>query len=209
MLIHGGTQEQLLAEAPTGAGSRSVEGSIDSDSVLISLWVGSVTAGDLTVTVYTLTDAGKEVEIISFPVVSAPTVELLLRKAAISLQKFRVQVDYTGACSFEIYARAVSGGESSARILGSDSWTVTQATVGTLAVELIPAALTDRQGLVLKNWSGTQTIYVAESLVKAAVGTGYPLAPKDALALDIAAGASVYAVSDGAGADIRIAQAGA
>lgn len=209
MLINTGTQERLIAESTTEAGSTIKEGSIKSDSLLVSLWVDSVTSGDLSVAVYTLTDSGKETEVILFPTISSPTTELLLRKSAVALQRFRVVVTYSGVCTYEVYVRAIEGaGESSSKILGATNWKVSQATVGTSAAVLIGAALTDRAGVVVKNWSATQTVYIAETLAKADTGTGYPLAPRDALAMDIAAGAEVYAVSDIAGADIRIAESG-
>jgi hypothetical protein len=81
-------------------------------------------------------------------------------------------------------------------------------TVGVITGILIPAALTDRTGIVIKNWSQTQTIYLGASPGEASIAAGYPLAPKDGLALDIAAGVTIYAVADIAGADIRIAESG-
>lgn len=209
MLLHPGTQERLISESTTGAGSSSKEGSIQSDSLLATLWVGSVTSGTLTVSVYTLTDTGKEVLLFSFPAISAPTSNLLLKKAGVSLQRFRVEATYTGVCNYEVYIRATEGiGESSNKILGADTWKVSQSTVTTVAAVLIPASLTDRNGLVLKNWSPTGNIFVAESLAKATAALGYPLAPKDALALDVAAGAAIYAIADAASVDVRIAESG-
>lgn len=209
MLLNVGTQERLLAESTSGAGTTVREGSIKSDSLVATLWVDSVSSGSLTVSVYTMTDNGKEILLFSFPTVSAPSTELLLKKSGVSLQRFRVSASYTGTCSYEIYIRAVEGiGESSTRLLGSDNWRVQQDTVTTTAAILIPAALTDRNGVLLKNWSGAATIYVAETLLKATSAIGYPLAPKDALAMDIAAGAAVYAVADAGTADVRIAESG-
>jgi hypothetical protein len=183
---------------------------IDSDSLLVSLWVNSVTAGALTVTVTTLTDEGKETQIISFPAVSAPTAELLLKKSAVSLQRFKVTATYTGGCDYEIYVRAIAGsGESSAKILGSDNWQVSQLTLGTTPQVLISSSLNDRNGVLIKNWSAAANVFIGESLAKADPLIGYPLAAKDALALDIAAGAEVYGVSDIAGADLRIVESGA
>lgn len=209
MIINYGTQERFLKEAPDAAGETSKEGSIRSDSLLVSLWVQNVSSGSLTITVYTLTDEGKEVSVITFPAINAPTTNLLLRKSAVSLQRFRIVASYTGACDYEVYVRAIEGaGESSSRILGNNDWRVSQQTVGTVAVALIPASLDDRQGILVKNWSSTQTLYIAESAVKATVADGYPLAPRDALALDVAAGAEVWAVSSAPGADVRLAEAG-
>lgn len=209
MLLHAGTQERLISEVTIGSGSTVREGSIASDSVLVTLWVNSVTSGDLQVTVYTLTDNGKEKEIITFPTLAAPTTELLLRKSAISLQRFRVVATYSGICDYEIYVRAIEGaGESSSRITGATSWRVSQEDVTTSAAVLIAASLEDRQGVLVKNWSSSGTVFIAEQLASATISIGYPLAPKDALALDIAAGTAVYAVSDAGTVDIRIVEAG-
>lgn len=209
MLMHPGTQERLIAESVLGAGSTVREGSIQSDSLVATLYVNSISSGDLTITVYTLTDTGKETTIITFPAVSAPSSNLLIRKAAISLQRFRVVASYTGVCDYEVYIRAIDGaGESSAKILGNTNWRVSQADVTTVPIVLIPAALDDRAGVLVKNWSTVSTVYIAESLAKADVNIGYPLAPRDALAMDIAAGAAVYAVADAGTADCRITEAG-
>jgi hypothetical protein len=208
-LLYPGTQERVLSEATTGAGSKSCEGSIRSDSLVATLWVENIASGTLTVTVYTLTDTDKEVLLFTFPALTAPSVNLLLRKSGVSLQRFRVVASYTGACQFEVYVRAISGsGESSARILGAIDWRVSQGTVGTTPQVLIGSALTDRQGVLVKNWSATQTLYIAEASAKATIADGYPLAPRDALALDIAAGAEVWAVSDAPGADARLVESG-
>lgn len=209
MLINVGTQERMLLESPTEAGSKSVEGSIRSDSLVATLWVDSVTAGTLSITFYTLTDTGKETELFHFPDVTAGTTNLLLKKSGISLQRFRIQANYSGACTYEVYVRAVEGaGESSTRILGSSDWRVSQLNISTTPVILIAASLEDRNGVLVKNWDNTGTLYIGESLAKADPTVGYPLAPKDALALDIAAGAAVYAVGTQAVVDVRVAEAG-
>lgn len=211
MLIHPGTQERLIAETTTAAGTTIREGSIQSDSLLVTLHVSDVISGSLQVSVVTLVDDDGQTSsnIITFPVLNAPTVNILLRKAAVSMQRFRITATYSGVCTYKVYVRAIEGaGESSARILGSSDWRVSQLTVGTSPVILIAASLDDRSGILVKNWSVTQTIYISEDSIKADAAVGYPLAPRDALALDIAAGAQVWAVSDAAGADIRLAEAG-
>lgn len=208
MLIHVGTQERVIRESPTLGGVTSKDGSIFSDSLLATLWVDS-TAGSLDISVFTLTDTGKETLLFSFPSISAGTTSLLLKKSGVSLQRFRIQATYSDACSYEVYVRAVEGiGESSTAILGSNTWKVSQTDVTTTPAVLIASSLTDRNGVLIKNWSTSSTIYVGESLGKADTSIGYPLAPRDAVAMDIAAGAAVYAVSDTGTADIRVAESG-
>lgn len=210
MLLNVGIQDRFISETTIGAGTTIREGSVRTDSILVSLFVGSLSSGSLLVEITTLTDEGKEVNVISFPVVSGPTVNLLLRKSATILQRFKITATYTGICTYEVYVRSISsGGEASTKLLGSGNWRVSQKNVGPVSGLLIPAALVDRNGLLVKNWSQTVTIFIAESLGSDTVLVGYPLAPKDALALDIAAGSEVWAISDGGTADIRIVESGA
>jgi hypothetical protein len=208
MLINTGTQERFLAGTPSSSGTISKEGSVKSDSLVATLWVSS-TSGTLSVDVFTLTDTGREVLLFSFPDVSSGTTNLLLKKSGVSLQRFRIQATYSGACDYEVYVRAVEGlGESSTKILGSENWRVSQTTVTSSPAVLIPASLSDRSGVLIKNWSTNQDVFIGESLAKADPLVGYPLAPRDAVAMDIAAGAAVYAVGTGS-ADIRIVESGA
>jgi hypothetical protein len=209
MLINTDTQERVICETTVGAGTTTRDGSIKSDSLIATLWINSITSGSLTVSIYTLTDTGKEILLFSFPTVSAPSVSLLLKGAGVSMMRFRVEADYTGIVDYEVYVRAVSGiGTSTVTIESPNDFTSIQTTVGTTATLLIPASLMDRSGIVIKNWSTYANVYVAETLLNATIAAGYPLAPRDALALDIAAGAALYIISDSAGADIRIMQAG-
>lgn len=210
MLLNVGIQDRFISETTIGAGTTIRDGSVKTDSILVSLYVGSVTSGSLGIEIFTLTDDGKEVSVISFPSITAPTTNLLLRKSATILQRFRIVATYDGIATYEVYVRSISsGGESSTKLLGSGNWRVSQQDVGPVAGILIPAALVDRNGLLVKNWSQTVTIYLAESVGNDTLLVGYPLAPKDALALDIAAGSEVWAISDGGVADVRIAESGA
>lgn len=210
MALNPGKTERIISETTTGSGQTSREGAIISDSLLATLWVDSISSGTLTVTVYTLTDSNKEVELFSFPVLSAPTSNILLKKAGISLQRYRIRATYTGACSYEIHVRAISGiGESSTKILGSQNWAVGKAVVGTSPQLLIPAAILDRRGFIIRNNSSSdQVIYVAESSAAATVSTGFPILLGESLSVDVASGAEIYVVSSAAGADVRYAQAG-
>jgi hypothetical protein len=206
VVIHPGVQQQIVADSPAQAGSQSQDFVIQSDAVLVSLRATAV-SGTLDVSVIALVNGG-ESPLFSFPTLTSATTDVLLRRSSISPENIRIKVTYSDACSFEIYARAVSSGSSDVRILGAADFTTRQVTVGTSAVLLLPVSLVDRSGLVLKNWSITQTVYIGESQSAANLSSGYPLAPKDGLALDVTAGAEVWAISDAAGADMRIAEAG-
>lgn len=209
-MIHPGTQERIFDITATEAGVSRKLGVIESDSLLATLWVTSIdVSATLDIDIYTQTDAGKRVKLFSFPQLTGPSTDLLLRKSGVSMQEFEVVATYTGPVQFEMYIRAITGsGESNTRILGAGNWRVSQETVTTSAAVLIPASLTDRNGLLVKNWDATNTVFIAESLASATIGTGYPLAPRDALAVDLAAGSEVYAVTNAGTADIRIVEVG-
>lgn len=106
-LIETGTQEQVLAASPTTGGTRAAEGSVRSDSILVSLWVTSI-SGTLDVAVQTMTDEGKLVESFHFSTISSPTVTLITRASGPILQRFRIVATYSAACSYEIYVRGIN-----------------------------------------------------------------------------------------------------
>ena len=205
-LLHPGVQLRLLSESPVTSGTKSASLNIQSDAVLVTLFASSV-SGTLDVQVYASTGDG-EALLFEFPQLSAATTNLLLRRSSITTASVRVVAVYSAACTYSITVRAVSAGSSDTRILGASDMEVSQVTVGTSTMLLIPSALTDRSGLLIKNWSNTQTVYIGETAAKAVVGVGYPLGPKDAVAMDVSAGVEVYIVSDAPAADIRIIQAG-
>jgi hypothetical protein len=181
---------------------------IDSDSVLLSLFVSSLASGNLDVVAYTFAEAGKEAEIITFPTIVAPTSELLLRKAAATLSNIRVVVTATGLATFDLRAKAISAGESSVKIVGAADLITDQLTVGNTPTSLIATSLTDRLGLVIRNWSSTDTLYIGETALKATTSAGYPIAPGESLGIDIQAGQSLFGTADPTSVDLRIMQAG-
>ena len=209
MLIHTGTQVRLLNEATSGAGTEVREGSVQSDSLLVTLFVSGVSSGDLDVVVHTLTDSGKEVDIITFPTISAPTTSLLLKKSAVTMQRFKVTATFTGACTFEVYVRAMMGsGESSVRLIGAANLETDAVTIGTTPTVLVPATLVDRNGLSFINYSGAGTLFVSEDITKLP-NEAWPIPPSGGWSLDIASGVTIYAVSSSGNLDVRIAQSGA
>ena len=208
MIIHPGVQCRILQEVTLAAGVTSRDGSIQSDALLVSLWVSSISSGTLSVKVYTLTDDGREVELISFPTVSSPTTSLLLKKSGVSLQRFRVEATYTGVCEYEVYVRAIeSSGESSVRLLGSAQLETEAATVTTAAGVLIPAALEDRNGISILNYTGAGTLFLSEDITKLPA-RAWPVPPGGGWSLDIASGVTIYAVSSSGSLNVRIVQSG-
>lgn len=204
-----GTQQKLIGETTTGAGTTERVGSIATDSILVSLWVSSISSGSLTVTVVNETVPGREEEIITFPEISDVTSELVIKKSGASLANFRVRASYTGVCTYEVYVRAIEGaGESSSRIIGASTWENSQGDVTTTPALLIPSSLTDRQGLIIRNNSASGILYVSSSEDTCTTTEGWPLYPYEVFPVDLSSGAEVWARSSAGTIDARIFQAG-
>lgn len=202
-----GKTTPLLVVSTPETNTWEITFSLDADSVLLSLYVGSLSSGQLDVTAYAVADEGKEVSIIEFPTITGPTANLLLRKAAISLSRVRVLVTATGPATIDLRARGISSGETSVRIESATDLTTNQLTVGTSPTNILPAALTDRLGVVIRNWSGS-TIYLGETALKATSVVGYPIGVGESIALDISAGQDVFAATGSGTSDVRVMQAG-
>lgn len=202
-----GKEHLLISESPSQAGSKTESIGIDSDSVLVSLFVTSIT-GTIDVTVYTEVDTGQESEIISFPQINSSTANLLIRKAALSMDRVRVEAVYTGACEYSVRVRGIGAGEASVKIQGQSNASASQSNVETSAQVVIPSTLDDRVGLVLKNNSASGILYIGFTLAEATLGNAYPLAPGESLGMDLAAGQAIYGLSSSGTIDVRILQAG-
>jgi hypothetical protein len=119
-----------------------------------------------------------------------------------------VVVTATGLATFDLRAKAISAGESSVKIVGAADLITDQLTVGNTPTSLIATSLTDRLGLVIRNWSSTDTLYIGETALKATTSAGYPIAPGESLGIDIQAGQSLFGTADPTSVDLRIMQAG-
>lgn len=207
-MLKQGLQEVLLKEAPTSSGTTVKDFSIQSDAALFLLWVNSV-ADNISVEVYGILDNGnKEVLLLSFPKVVAPTIEVLQKRTGTVPTRLRVKVTYDAACDYELSVRAVATGSSDTRILGGATLKVSKKTVNSVTSLLVPASLVDRAAIAIKNWSTSGTIYIAETQAKANQNNGWPIGPKDALGLDIQAGVELYATAVDGPCDIRIIESG-
>lgn len=198
----------VFGESTTGAGTQTRIFTLDSDTFQTSLFVSSIT-GQLDITIYTVTQEGREKEVISYLGITAPSTELNLKKAATAMGVVRVVAVYTGACSFELRAKGLSLGETSAKIQSANTARASQVIVPTPGKVLLTAALSDRKGVIIRNWSSTVTLYLGFTLAEANPANGYPLKPQEALAIDIGAGATLYGDIQNAGTvDVRIIEAG-
>lgn len=208
MILKQGLQEIILKTAPTSAGTIVQDFSIQSDAALLLLWVNSV-AGNILVEIYGILDnSNKEVLLLSFPLVTSASTEVLQKRTGTAPTRLRAKVIHSGACDFELSARAVATGSSDTRILGGSSLKMSQKTISTTPSLIIAASLVDRTAVAIKNWSTNGTLYVAETAAKANSTVGWPIGPKDALGLDIQAGVEIYAISSQGTCDVRIIESG-
>lgn len=209
-VLEGGVEKRAMLINESAAGSKAVDAIIQSDTILATLWVSSVGAS-LTVTVYGVSDEDhlRKVPLFTFPTISAPTTNLVLKRAAVSTARIFIEAVYTGAADFEVRVRAVNGGISDTKIIGAASLTMSQKNINSGAPQiLIPSALTDRAGLLVKNWNSSGNIFIGATAAEATLANGYPLAPKDAVSMDVQAGVTIYAVADVPAVDTRIVEVG-
>lgn len=198
----------VMGESPNAAGSLSRIFTLDSDTFQTSLFVSSI-SGSLTITLSTITGEGKEKEVITYSPVTSPSTQLDLKRAATAMGVIKATAVFTGACSFELRAKGLSNGQMSATIQSATTAKASQITVNTTPIILLPAALVDRKGVIIKNnGNGTHILYLGFSGAQASTGTGYPIGKGEALALDVAPGAVLWAVSGNGEIDVRIIEAG-
>ena len=193
----------VLNECPTEASSISKCITVQSDGVLLSLFVQELT-GTLDVNIYTLTRAGEEKLIDSFPQITAPTTELLLRKQIEVHDQIRVEVITSDAAKYDIRAKGVSAGVSSVTIQGASDWEVSNSTIPNVPTLIIPSDLDDRNGLLLRNanFAGTEILRVAESEAKLLAGIYASVLPGESIQPDLRAGSEIWGESSGV--DIRV-----
>lgn len=201
----------VLTECPTGASTIDKSLAVESSGVLLSLFVQELT-GTLDVNVYTFTKSGEEKLIDTFPQITAPTTELLLRKQVEVHDHLRVEVITTGPAKYDIRAKGIEASLSSVKIEGSDNWEVEKVTVLSASNVLIIASdLDDRSGMAIRNGDFDKplnTLYVAESEAKLDAGKGYPILPGEALQVDLKAGNEVWGIFDSTDGPVHIIQTG-
>jgi len=188
---------------------------IQSDNVQVSLQA-NVTSGDLDVQVFTqgnITDSpdNARTEIITFPTISAPVDEMLMRKSASSMEVIIVRVTASDVAQFVVHAKAINNGETTIKITGATVAKNSGTTITAVPSLIIPVSLQDRNGVSILNNSTTDTLYVgftSSLTIAAGILAGTPIPPGSSIGLDIAAGVTLYGISDGADIDVRLLEVG-
>jgi hypothetical protein len=99
----------LLPLQAREAGTYECIFAVDSDTVLLSTWVDSIT-GTLDATAYTFTDTGRETPLLQFTQLTSPTTQLIIEQpSGPTMSNIRLVVTTTGPGTWEFRARGVSG----------------------------------------------------------------------------------------------------
>lgn len=97
-----------------------------------------------------------------------------------------------------------------AQPVGAEFATATAVTVpADISTEIIPSALTNRDGIIVKNTSDTTTLWVGfleTEVDDGPDGQGYPLAPSEAIGIDIGPSVSFWGYADGGEVRVSILQ---
>lgn len=206
----GRTEKVVIVENQVAGTYRYVIG-IDTDAIFSSLYVETVNSGTLDISVITYSgdySEDKVAEVFSFPTLSAPTGELILKKGAAVMSWVEFVVTSTGTTSYELYVKGVSSGESTVKISGStDAVATAQGILGGMPVLLIPISLTDRSGLIVKNYTSGGILYIGFSSAQANPSTGYPLIYGESMGMDLAGGATLYGYGT-TPIDVRVIEGG-
>lgn len=209
----------VLTECPTSASTIDKSLAVESSGVLLSLFVQELT-GTLDVNVYTFTRAGEEKLIDTFPQITAPTTELLLRKQVEVHDHIRVEVITTGPAKYDIRAKGVEASLASVSIVGADAADNYGILMDTTPRLLIPVSLDGQSNIsvVNANAAGGATLYVgfkssitatnAATIGVSDPNAATPVPPGGSIGLSVTAGLSVYGVASSGTVDVRIIQLG-
>lgn len=206
-----GKNKLLHVASPTESGSIRKHFTIDAEDCVLMFHAVSMT-GTMTVKLYEYIghiDEGKSNLLQDFGTLDgSDTGAIINRKAGASAKQLYVDITYTDACEYEVWVTGAAQGEISVRSLGANAGRNSQLTLADgVVTNIIPAALTGRAGVVIFNNSATTTFYWGYTVAETTVAEGYPILPQMPLGVDMAAGATIYAIADGGTVDLRISEA--
>lgn len=207
-----GRTEQLASVENQIAGEYRYVIGCDTDTVYTSLSVSTVNSGTMTIQVLTYSDNNytetETATVSNFPVIAAP-IGLLIQKGGAVMSWLEIVVVTTGTTSYKIHVKGVSSADSTVSIAGAGDASSGQSTIpATTPTLIIPVSLTDRSGLIIKNWGPSGSIlYIGFSALQATPAAGYPLIYGESMGMDLSGGATLYGYGTEA-TDVRILQGG-
>ena len=209
----------VASECPTEASVYDECFHVATSGLLLSLFVQETT-GTVDVDIYTLTKKGHQKLIDSFPQITGPTTEILLRKQVEVHDQIRVVITTSDAAKFDIRAKGVEASLASVAILGAEAADNFGILMDTTPRLLIPVSLAGQSNVSIINANplGGATLYVGfKSTITAtnaaAVGVSdpdaaTPVPPGGSIGLSVTAGLSVYGLASTGTVDVRIIQLG-
>lgn len=204
-----GDQRNVMDVEATSAGTTTHSFTLETDTVLLSLFAESV-SGTLDVVARAEDGKGNTVDIITFPQLTGPTTDILIRKAGLALANVVLEATYSDSADFHVVAKAIDGADTTVSISGAAATQFTKKDVTTTPAALLSASLADRDGIVIKNYTGGGVVFIGDSVGTATdAGGGYPLITGEALAIDLAAGEAIFASSSAGTVDVRVIESGA
>lgn len=209
MQISEGSTGIVLDVTPNEAGvsTKDFYFAVD-DTVLLSLFVRSVTSGTLSVRMdlvrpdYTKT-------LIEFPTITGPAAEIMIKEASPATANLRVTATYTGPCNFVVTARGVpsTSGTVKTTSAGITAAAAKKFVVGTAPTEII-SQVPVRASVLITNNSSSAILYVGFSQEELTSGNGYPVQPGTGIELTVASGLTVFAASSESNTDVRTLHGG-
>lgn len=207
MRLDKGYQESVVKVDSPVSGKKNGAIVTEGDTILTALFVEEL-VGELDVKCYAITRPGHRVLLYSYPTITAPTPELLLKSTPLTTVNVLVETVWTGQAKFELYGRAVDGGTTEAKIITSDFILTDQQTVNTTPTTLVAASLEDGIAFEVTNWSSNGAVlYISTDIAKTTEAEGYPIPAGASRSISVKAGQTWYVVSSKNGADLRIMEA--
>ena len=124
----------LLDTVKAGADTEVVNFTLDSNGLLLAVYVESITSGQLTVIAETVGEDGQVAEVITFNPFTSNSTQLEFKTAVNMLSRVRVTAICTGACQYRVWARGIGRGgtlsdDATAPVINLSQLTVTNPTI--------------------------------------------------------------------------------
>jgi hypothetical protein len=81
---------------------------LEADAILVSLYAEQLVSGTLQVRLFTVGKQGQELEVITFPPITGPTANLILRRSAVVMSNMRLEVSHPAGCTYSVVARGIT-----------------------------------------------------------------------------------------------------
>lgn len=202
-------QVKLFDEVLTGSGTIEKFLRVESASIYTGLFVSAI-SGTLDIKVESVGNENEYTEpLIDYPSITSTTSTIVEKQAARTFELIKVTVTYTDACEFNFHIRGIEAGAASVQLVGSSNFEVEQITIPTTTTQLVAAALTSREGILIGNENSSGNLLIAETSAKVTTGTKvWIIKPGGNMSIDLGPGQSIYAKGATTSVDVRYVQIG-